>query len=177
MVDYNECAVLKEHKYRKLKVFKSSNKVNDLNEYKLSRKEFKNFCKSQEYKWKESLKQKLVFSRTDPAAFWKIVKSINVQHLQPPDITPREWFEYFEKLLNQEVQINELFAEFVDDYTETHNINCKICAGEQAGNEEVQLLNKSITSEEIVKCIKDISNGKAPGIDGIVIEMLSHHFT
>ena len=107
------------------------------------------------------------------------MKSINVQHLEPPNISPREWFAYFEKLLNQEVEINVEFADLVDDFTETHDINCKVCSGEEAGNEDLQLLNEPITTEEILKCIKEISSGKAPGIDGIIIEMLksSAHIT
>jgi len=42
----------------------------------------------------------------------------------------------------------------------------------QPGSDEVQELNNVITTEEILKCIKDMSNGKAAGIDGVVVEML-----
>ena len=49
-----ECESLKKKKYCKLKEFKSTNTLDDLNEYKKVRNEFKNYCKQKQSNWKES---------------------------------------------------------------------------------------------------------------------------
>ena len=59
------------------------------------------------------------------------------------------------------VQIQFLKREYVD----VHNENCHTC---ELGGDE--MLNGSITGEEIKKSIMSMKNSKAPGKDGIVIE-------
>lgn len=75
-------------------------------------------------------------------------------------------------MLNQDVKITEEFAALVDDFTQPHDSECGVCAGYETDSEEIQCLNASITTDEILKCIREMSNGKAPGIDGVVIEMI-----
>ena len=167
-----ECEQLKSQKYCKLKKFKTSNNPQDLIEYKNARSGFKNMCNIKKMLWKDKLKDNLIKSKSDPVTFWKTVKSLNPHCIPTTDITAIEWLTYFEKLLNQEVEINVEFSDIVTGYTETHDSECEICKGTQPGSDEIQELNNAISSEEILKCIKDMSNGKAAGIDGVVVEML-----
>ena len=166
------CSHLKTCKYKALKRFKESNTREDLTAYRVARSEFKNYCKQNQTKWKDELKQKLLDNRSDPAKFWKTVKCINEKHMVLPSLNAKEWFTYFEKLLNQEVNINVEFEEHVSDFTADHDTHCRVCSGQEDGSEEVNLVNSPITLEEIVQCIKSMANGKSCGIDGIVVEML-----
>lgn len=83
-----------------------------------------------------------------------------------PSIHPQDWFIYFEKLLNQEVHINDEFADYVNDYTNNHDAECETCQGHV--NEDASV-NQPITEKQIKDCIKAMSNGKSCGIDGVVI--------
>lgn len=87
-----------------------------------------------------------------------------------------DWFIYFEQLLNQEVHINDEFADYVNDYTNNHDADCETSQGHV--NEDASV-NQPITEKDIIDCIKSMSNGKSCGIDGVVIEMLksSLHIT
>jgi hypothetical protein len=176
---WEDCDRLKVNKHEALKAFKTSNSEHDLREYKTARSAFKNLCSQKSVKWKDELRERLIASKTDPTQFWKTVKSISTKHFQATPISPVEWFAYFDKLLNQDVEINVEFSEFVDDFLETHDSECNTCTHHDQAADDILNLNAQITSDEIVQCIKEMSNGKAGGIDGIVIEMLkaSLHIT
>lgn len=75
--------------------------------------------------WKENLKEKIVKSKSDPVIFWKTVKSLNSYCTPTTEITAMEWLSYFEKLLNQDVEISKEFSNMVNSYTETHD-NVKV---------------------------------------------------
>ena len=176
----NECAVLKTRKYDALKKFKLTNDNADLQAFKELRSEFKNMCKIKSSEWKNKLRARLIDCKSNPTEFWKTVKSVSKEYLQPSNlITPSEWFNYFERLLNQDVKIDEEFSDLVTGFTATHDAECGICNGHEQGSAELQDLNEPISEEEILKCIREMSNGKAAGVDGIVIEMLkcSSHIT
>jgi hypothetical protein len=166
------CDKLKAKKYDALKKFKVSHSTEALSEFKAARSKFKNTCSQKATEWKNKLKEKLVSCKADPVMFWKTVKSINVKQMLVPCITPVEWFTYFEKLLNQDVNLNVEFKDIVDDFIVNHDADCDTCNGHDQGNETIQELNDPITTDEIVRCVRSMSNGKSSGIDGIVIEML-----
>ena len=174
------CDILKTRKYNCLKRFKLTNSEADLYNYRNARREFKNLCKMKKLEWKNHLRERLIESRSNPTEFWKTVKNSIRQHFQISElITPVEWFKYFEQLLNQNVTIDEEFADHVKTFTESHDSHCGVCAGHEQGSAETQELNGVISEEEILKSIMDMSNGKAAGIDGVVVEMLkcSTHIT
>ena len=173
-----ECEKLKTKKYECLKRFKLSNTDADLRSFREARNNFKNFCKLKSSQWKSKLRDRLIGCKSNPTEFWKTVKNVAKEQLQPSNlITAGEWFCYFEKLLNQNVNISEEFESLVQDFTESHDSECGICNGQELGSPETQELNDHISAEEILKSVKEMSNGKAPGIDGIIIEMLkcSHY--
>lgn len=60
----------------------------------------------------------------------------------------------------------------VQDFTVKHDGDCMVCNGEQLGDETVQALNATITVHEVLNCMKQMSNGKSGGYDGIIVEML-----
>ena len=72
-------------------------------------------------------------------------------------------------MLNQDIKIDFIFEETVRSFNTEHDIRCDPCRLNE-GNQDP--LNAVISREEIVKGIESIKNCKAPGEDGIVIEMM-----
>ncbi len=176
----DDCKRLKKENYVALQAFRETNNEAELATFKDRKRDFKNLCKQKSLQWKSNLRESLVLCRSNPTMFWKKIKSISGEHSQPSDqISAAEWFKYFEGLLNQEVRVSEEFKTLVEDFTTSHDTECHICAGQDMGSEELQELNELISTDEILWCINNMSNGKAPGVDGIVIEMIkcSSHVT
>jgi len=87
----HECTRLKKQKYYRLKLFRSSNNSQDLERYKLAKKDFKHNCYLQKMSYQRDCKNKLVSSRTNPKAFWNLVKSThsNQNSNRTKDITSK----------------------------------------------------------------------------------------
>lgn len=168
-----ECEEMKTRKFDALRTFKASYRDCDLKNFKNMRNAFKNMCQTKSFQYKENLKERLVQCKSVPAVFWKSIKSITGQQFKQTESIPAvEWFDYFKNLLNKEVKIPYEFAVTVDDFTVSHDAECDVCAGHVLGDDEMQLLNAQITTAEILNCVKNMSNGKAPGVDGVVTEMI-----
>lgn len=84
-----------------------------------------------------------------------------------PDISPDKWVQHFKTLLNQEVDIEEEFANGATQYNTEHDAQCEDC-----DTNNVLWLNDCITVEEISKVVESMPCGKAAGNDGISIEMI-----
>ena len=82
------------------------------------------------------------------------------------DWARKDWQQHFSALLNVNYKTNDAeFEAMVREYVDVHNENCHTC---ELGGDE--MLNGSITGEEIKKSIMSMKNSKAPGKDGIVSE-------
>ena len=102
--------------------------------------------------------------RRDQKGFWKLLKSIKKQE-GLDDKLPKldKLFQYFKSVHQDsctnafDAQVFDKIEKFVNDYD---------------GNNIVAMLDKPIDLQEVNKCIKELSSGKAHGCDLITNEML-----
>ena len=137
-----ECANLKVEKYETLNVYRKSNQERQ----------------------KEKQKLEMYESIKDPNKMWRCIKGKSCS--SNSIIAGKDWQQHFSALLNVNYKSNDAeFEAMVREYVDVHNENCHTC---ELGGDE--MLNGSITGEEIKKSIMSMKNSKAPGKDGIVIE-------
>jgi hypothetical protein len=104
--------------------------------------------------------------------FWNKINSFNkIARNNCGDITPQRWYDYFRGLFNDTNFGNDEFSENVSDFLFLHDSECDICSNEDAsiGGE---MLNRDISMAEISDVINHLPNGKSPGVDGILYEMI-----
>ena len=61
------------------------------------------------------------------------------------------------------------FESNIIDKLQEHDSHCELCESNMP-----LAVNSDITVQEVTNCIKNTKNGKSPGPDGIVNEMLKH---
>ena len=96
----------------------------------------------------EYLTIQLSDSVNDTTCFWKHIKSMNSKGnvIDKSEITGSEWNNYFKKLINNDVNIDEDFKTMTDDFVRHHNELCNAC-----DNNTVDFLNDKISRIEIFK--------------------------
>lgn len=162
----NELEICKREKYTMLNKFKCTNKVCDLEKYRKSRAMFKNMFRAKKYEYKNKQIED-IFCEKDVNKFWKSIK-MNSNNQNTCSISPAQWKIYFESLLdcnNSDEEVNEMFVTSVQE----HDINCDECY-----MNNVQILNGEITPDEILSVINELSNDKAPGVDGLSAEFYKY---
>ena len=93
---------------------------------------------------------------TNPRKYWKIINGTKTEkNMEMSSISKEVLAEHFEKLSN--VTPGELFEPMLNE-TDIHAVN--------------EQLNAVITKEEVLKCIKNLKNNKACGLDEILNEFL-----
>ncbi len=103
---------------------------------------------------------------TDSKSCWDAIKSCK-KSTTVNAITPEEWSLYFEKLLNQPSDLDPVFNNCVTESLHNHDLGgCRLCER----NEPVDL-NSDITPEEVGMAIQKMPCKKAPGLDGLCIEL------
>ena len=162
-----ECVQFKCVKNRLLNVFRATGRQEDLKAYLSAKTEFRKRCKFKRCRLKDELRDTLIANKNNVSTFWRIVKEMGRKSVPHPDIPVVEWVQYFERLLNQNVVIDESFARQVSQSREEHDRQCDECE-----NNTVPWLNEHISADEIRKIIESMISGKAAGNDGINVEML-----
>ena len=83
--------------------------------YKDSRKQFRKLCEDKETEYNKSVIDKLMDEGKDPRNMWKCMKRITKDSDRTGNISPTEWFEYFETLTNgNKAPIDEKFKQEVN---------------------------------------------------------------
>jgi hypothetical protein len=132
-----------------------------------TKKQYKNLVKRKRKEHKNMLLQQLeIMSEQNPSTYWKILDDLRNEEkdeLKQSPISLNEWAEYFKKLTNSHTGTN----------------NCKEVTENMLNNIEKMEraptfceLDYKITIDEIKLAIKKLKNNKAPGIDGIIAEMI-----
>ena len=88
------------------------------------------------------------------------MKSVTYKYtVNEPYISSNEWKNSFSNLLNPNLlDKSPAFSDFVDMFVQSHKNDCEFCT-----EDKLSLLNGDITSEEVLKVIKNLKNNKAPG--------------
>ena len=129
--------------------------------------------------WREKTRNELISVRHSPQQFWKKVKLLN-RKSEPvvwTNIDP--WVDHFRGLLSNENCVENLFGQQARETLMHHDLICLSCeekvssdapVGEDA-LDDLHILNQRISENEIVAAMNAMANGKAPGLDGVTIEM------
>ena len=100
-----ECESAKKGKYLALRLFRVTNSDQDLQTYLSKRNALK--CMNREKKLNLALenRNKLIKSRTNPREFWRLIKSCSSKQscFAGSDVSCTDWYNYFKKLLNVDV--------------------------------------------------------------------------
>ena len=124
---------------------------------KRAEKEYKKELNKAQSRYQQELKEKMQnLKNNDPKEYWKILKEGSYK--EQPDID-------FTKLVN--------FFESLNTELEGENREINIEINKNATNfEQIGILNSPITTDEILKCVKNLKNDKACSDDKIVNEYI-----
>ena len=146
----------------KQKLFRKLNRLKNRSTYhkdlaKRAEKEYKKELNKAQSRYQQELKEKMQnLKNNDPKEYWKILKEGSYK--EQPDID-------FTKLVN--------FFESLNTELEGENREINIEINENATNfEQIGILNSPITTDEILKCVKNLKNDKACSDDKIVNEYI-----
>ena len=163
-----ECEISRRRKGRLLSSFRSSRSPADLAVYLEAKTTYNKLCKAKSRKHKHQLLHSLKQSLRDNNNVWSSIKHMTKSHGPiANDITPSRWYNYFRDLFTSNNDGNEHFNEEVDDFLLIHDDNCVLCE-----NCDDEILDVPISKEEIMAVINDLPNGKSPGADGVLYEMI-----
>ena len=164
----DKCAVAKHSKSVALNIYRRSGCLSDLNLYRTYKKDFRKLCKKKQFEIKQSNRDKVELNVNKPKMFWKNLKRLCLPSQNTSDISVSQWFEHFKTLLNPDTCINKEFMEEVDHFIHTsHNVELN-----EYTTPELNLLNSTISRQEIEESIKTFAIGKSSGVDGISLEMI-----
>ena len=164
----DKCAVAKHSKSVALNIYRRSGCLSDLNLYRTYKKDFKKLCKKKQFEIKQSNRDEVEQNVNNPKMFWKNLKSLCLPSQNTSDISVNQWFEHFKTWLNPHTCINKEFTKEVDHFIHiSHNVELN-----EYTAPELNLLNTTISRQEIEESITTFAIGKSSGVDGISIEMI-----
>ena len=127
-------------------------------------------CREKKQCYQEETRNKVAASCDNVNSFWANVKRFTGSAGSKSQITPTQWYEYFKKLLNSgNPTIDNDFHDNLLAEINWHNKQCDQCE-----ENEPLSLNAVISLEEVRKSNSKIRNGKAAGVDAIIVEVLKH---
>lgn len=124
----------------------------------LNNKELVKLIRKKNRLFKNNLMKNILDSEErNPAEFWAKINQLKNQAKEDPstNISPTEWVNYFTELMNiKHVNNFSNIEAFIDN------------------NYNSEILNMDVSTEEVLKAVRELKNGKASGPDGILNEML-----
>lgn len=128
-----------------------------------NKKELNKLIRKKHRLFKNGLMKKILESENNnPSEFWKSVNQLKCKVQEDPsaNISPNEWVDYFKKLINiKHVNKYKDMDEYLGNSKNSKTFNTEI-------------LNADISTEEVLKAVKELKYGKSSGPDGILNEML-----
>ena len=132
-----------------------------LNSMLVAKKEYKSICKRKKYQNEIEIGSKLAqLRKQNGKEFWKLIKKMDTNHNKneiPESIKIEDWCLHFKQLHETPVSQN---AEPTPDNTTINSVN------------STEGLNEPICLDEVRFAIQRMKNDKAPGADGIMVEVL-----
>ena len=147
---------MQDHKYRKLNKYPSPTLRA---QFKTSEKQYKKVLDKALKTYKKELGRKLRTLRSNNTKeYWKILNQRD--NARQPDISFDKLFDFFKKLNSLDSEEEEMhnFSIFELEQTHMENLN--------------ETINREISREEILKCIKNLKNDKACADDQIANEYI-----
>lgn len=164
-----DCEDAKRDKCNLLNIFRRTRSEADLKSYLLAKKSFKCVCAKKKEQFQLQTQAKLKSEMVDAKTCWNIIRSF--KRSKPENsISSEEWSAYFKNLLNQPNNLDANFEASVNESLLNHDHgNCVPCTN----NDPIEL-NSDIDAEEVLFAIKSLPSKKAPGLDGLCIELFKH---
>ena len=159
---------LKQTRNKLLTKFRRNKNDTLLQKYLQSKKDFRLLVKQKKTDYHEQTYKRLLVAMesNNNKLLWRTLKPMHKNVRMKCQISARQWFDYFSTLLNINVEIDSKHETNVNSTLSEHLFYCELC-----DNSADDILNSVITLEEIEKCILDMPCGKAPGPDGLCIEL------
>ncbi|XP_077978677.1 uncharacterized protein LOC144434092 [Glandiceps talaboti] len=164
------CKSAKRTMYDKLNVFRKNGTTDSLEEYKTSKRIFKQTCRDNKREYQNNIRSKLAEASSKGCnEFWDILKTVIRGKINSPnDISVEEWYDYFSKLYTEchksrdKDDTNEPdFISSVRDVIDSYQ------PSDESSPDCDNLLDNPITEEEILQSLHNLKHGKSPGPDGI----------
>ncbi len=130
------------------------------------KRNFNSILKKANIKKRETILNKIQeLEDKNPAAFWNLVNSLRNKKTNEEVIDPEVFYEYFKQLHAGAGNVHH-----------DHNFKAKIdnMISKLAGNNWVNILDKSISQDELKKVVPQLKNRKASSFDHITNEMIKH---
>ncbi|ESO82911.1 hypothetical protein LOTGIDRAFT_155952 [Lottia gigantea] len=166
----SDCQEARSEVRKHLRRFHISNSVADRELYSYSCKYYKSLCKDRSekafYAFCSSLEETL--RAHDGKRFWRAIKPKTI--VNKNSISATDWTHHFIQHFSG-VDISPEFKQFHD---EIENFVDSIKIDENLETFEDNPLNNEISLGEINNAISEIQNGKAPGYDGVPIELFKN---
>ena len=150
----SECYTEKKHTIKALKEFRKCRCEENLLLFKNSQKHLNALYSMKRKLFQVSEKEKLLTIVNDKNSklFWSYIKGFCSDRKTTNTITNQQWYDHFHDLFNSFEDENGYYEVNLEDHTADHAIDSEIL------------------ESEIIKAVKHLKSGKAPGIDGITAE-------
>ncbi|RUM94525.1 MAG: hypothetical protein DSZ28_02740, partial [Thiothrix sp.] len=155
-----ECAVMKKELQRRLRKFLRTLCVADRMEYAKFRNNYKQLIRDKRQMYRNNMTTALISNVKDSKVFWKHVKKMTRRYYTLNHISPEVWARHFKGVFS------ELCNCGMYDYANLRvmHVDCP--------SPDLESLDSAITYSEILEALKDLKLSKAPGLDGVLGEML-----
>lgn len=160
------CSALKKEKNHWLYKYRRNKCQDNLNTYLDAKQKFRHECKEARETFEKSQYEKLESAMASCSDCWQVLKNMKKCDVGNC-ISPTEWKEYFQNLLNNEREVGDGFRDEVVRSLHEHDQNC-----EQCEQNTPQSVNEDITVDEVIDSVDSLKPNKAPGPDGLTAEML-----
>ena len=155
----DECAIAKNEKYNRLRIFRVSNHLSDLVAFHEAKKIFKRVCKRAKINNQYKSRRIPIDSGKNLQKFWKTIKSFltkkNINTIT--NISSDEWMVHFQSLCYKNI------PESRDESITLQHIRHDL---------DNDYLNTDITEDEITRALSQVHSNRSPGPDGIGIDVL-----
>ena len=165
-----ECRDSKQNVERILRKWKKTKGGKDRVEFITERNKHGCLVREKRREYEALNAQKLKDSVKDQRSFWKTVKGVNKGASTGNNITPEEWVEHFKSVFCTDSFCDESCEnDSGDDEWEGYGNDDSEQVNASVHDEE---LNRDIQADEVKAAIDHLRNGKSPGPDNVIGELL-----
>ena len=156
----NECKDLKHRARRELNKYRLLKTNDTRHHYIASRRIYINTIRRKKANWRVLNQNKLLHAidSCDSKAFWSLIKSKNDYVV---NIQMRDWEHHFSDILGKGVPFDG--SSLTNSFPLT-----------ESQTSALELANLPICRDDVEMVIKNLRNGKAPGVDGILVEFVKN---